>query len=551
MHRIILVASLFILFTFQSFSQITGGSIRGSFETNFQYYQEDEKLGISDSSLAGRPTAINSYANLLYSSKNLEAGIRYEYYAPPLTGYDTRYEGMGISNRYLRFQDDSWDITVGNYYEQFGNGMLFRTYHDWALGYDNSMDGLRVKYRPANGLYLRLISGVQRLYWDNWDREDDRGILNGFDAEINLNEAFKKLTAKKTNMVLGVSFLTRYQKDKDPFYKTPNNTAGFAGRFNLNRSNISLIGEYTYKINDPSSDNGMIYKPGEAIYIQGGYSVKGFSFSLAAKRLDNMSFRSDRNAKENDLMINYLPAINKQHIYSLPAYYPYATQPTGEMGFMTSLGYKIKKGKLGGRYGTDITIHFSRITDIARDSLDSTTPIGQKGTKGYKSNYLSEGEKYFEDLSVEIQRRLTKNLKLTLIYAWINYNIKVIQGHGEENVISHNMIADLTWKFSSRQALRIEAQHLGTKQDEGSWAFAAVEYTNRGFFASVQNQWNYGNPEKAKQIHYIMASTGYTRNATRIAASYGRQNDGIICTGGICRYVPAISGFSLTITSSF
>lgn len=123
---IIIVFTLCILHTAEG--QITGGTVTGNFESNFQLYQDDEKLGINDSTLGGRRTGLNAYANLLYSSTNLEAGIRYEMYTPPLTGYDSRYEGMGIANRYLRFHNDEWDITVGNYYEQFGSGMLFRTY---------------------------------------------------------------------------------------------------------------------------------------------------------------------------------------------------------------------------------------------------------------------------------------------------------------------------------------------------------------------------------------------------------------------------------------
>ncbi len=533
--------------------QITGGVIRGSFESTFQYYIDDEKLNINDTTLAGRRTAMNAYANLLYSSNNLEAGIRYEYFAPPLMGYDRRFEGMGVAHRYVRYHDDTWDLTAGNFYEQFGNGMLFRSYHDWALGYDNAMDGFRLRVRPVAGLSFKMISGVQRLYWDKWTRDSDRGILTGMDFELDMNQVFSRFRESKTNVVFGGSFLTRYQRDNHPFYVTPRNTAGFAGRINLNRGAFSLVSEYTYKINDPSSDNGMIYKPGEAIYALGSYSVRGFAFSLGLKRLDNMSFRSDRTAGLNDLMINYLPAINRQHSYSLPAQYPYATQPNGEAGVMASVGYNIKRGStLGGRYGTQLTAYYSRITDIAREPIDEHTAIGQSGTMGYTSDYLAEGEKYFEDISVELQRRLSRNVRLTLLYAWIHYNIAVVEGKvGEEDVLSNSFVMDLTWRLQNRQAIRFETQHLSTQQDRGSWAMGLVEYTRRSFFATVQNMWNYGNPDEDKQIHYIMVSLGYTKQGTRVMASYGRQREGIICIGGVCRFVPAVSGLSLTVTSTF
>lgn len=534
-------------------AQITGGNLHGTFQTDFQYYQDDDAMGINDSTLQGKRTGLNSFLNLTYSSNNLEAGLRMESYLPPVAGYDKRYEGTGIPFKYIRFFDNEWDITAGNFYEQFGNGLIFRTYQDWSLGMDNSLEGIKLKYKPVAGVYIKAVSGVQRYYWDRWDKDDDRGIVSGVDAEVNLNETFKTLANKKTSLIVGGSFVTRNQKDNHPIYKIPKNVASFAGRFSLNRDAFSLLGEYAYKINDPSADNGMIYKPGEALFLQGSYAVKGFSFSVGGKRLDNMSSRSDRNASLNDLMINYLPALNKQHIYSLPAIYPYGTQTNGEMGITLNTGYKIKKGTfLGGKYGTDLAASYSRITDIDRQPLDSLTNLGQAGTLGYTSDYFKSGRKYFEDFSVEMHRKLNKNLKLSLVYAWIFYNISVIEGHpGEENVLANSAVADFTWKMTARQAIRIELQHLETREDDGSWSAGLIEYTNKGFFFSVQDQWNHGNPDPDNRLHFLMVAGGVAKGATRIAASYGRQNDGIVCVGGVCRFLPAVSGFSVSLTTSF
>jgi len=54
-------------------------------------------------------------------------------------------------------------VTVGNYYEQFGSGMIFRSYEERGLGYDNAMDGVRIKYVPYKGVYLKgvlVINGI-------------------------------------------------------------------------------------------------------------------------------------------------------------------------------------------------------------------------------------------------------------------------------------------------------------------------------------------------------------------------------------------------------
>ena len=49
---------------------------------------------------------------------------------------------------------------MGNYYEQFGSGLVLRTYEDKGLGVDN-VDGLRLKYSPFNGLWS---------YKFNWEK---------------------------------------------------------------------------------------------------------------------------------------------------------------------------------------------------------------------------------------------------------------------------------------------------------------------------------------------------------------------------------------------
>ena len=53
------------------------------------------------------------------------------------------------------------------------------------------------------------------------------------------------------------------------------------------------------------------------------------------------------------------------------------------------------------------------------------------------------------------------------------------------------------------------------------------------------------------QIHYYSVGTSFTKGATRIAASYGRQRGGLMCVGGVCRMVPEAAGITLNITTNF
>jgi hypothetical protein len=71
------------------------------------------------------------------------------------------------------------------------------------------------------------------------------------------------------------------------------------------------------------------------------------------------------------------------------------------------------------------------------------------------------------------------------------------------------------------------------------------------WFFSVSDQYNYGNEIDAKKIHYYNLGFGFNRSSSRVQISYGKQREGILCVGGVCRQVPAAYGFNITLTSSF
>ncbi|MFM7823252.1 MAG: DUF6029 family protein, partial [Bacteroidota bacterium] len=105
---------------------------------------------------------------------------------------------------------------------------------------------------------------------------------------------------------------------------------------------------------------------------------------------------------------------------------------------------------------------------------------------------------------------------------------------------------------SKTHSVRAELQHLYTVSDRGNWALGLLEYSiSPNWFFAFFDEYNYGNEDSAKRIHYWNGSMGYTRGANRVALAYGKQRQGLLCVGGVCRNVPASNGFSISITSSF
>ena len=129
--------------------------IRGNFETNLQSYFIDSSIGAIEPT--DERVLNNAYLNIRITKGNFTSGLRYESYLNALKDYDSQYKGNGIPFKFATFASDGLEITVGNYYEQFGSGLVLRTYEDKGLGVDNALDGLRLKYSPFNGIYLTSL----------------------------------------------------------------------------------------------------------------------------------------------------------------------------------------------------------------------------------------------------------------------------------------------------------------------------------------------------------------------------------------------------------
>jgi len=560
----VLITGLTLIFSgTQAQNFVDGGKVTGSFQFDGQYYMEDEQLGITEDKLDGKLFRMNGFGNIIYTNGNFRAGFRYEAYLPPIAGYNQKYEGHGIPYYFAEYQFKNIQITIGNFYEQFGNGLVLRSYEEWTLGYDNSIRGARVKIQPYKGIALKGLIGTQRYYWEPY-ANGNRGIVKGIDAEFYLNDMFNGMADAKTKIILGGSFVSNYEKVADKTlvrdttiykYNLPSNVAAYAGRLQLIYGGFQFNGEYAYKINNPAAMNNYIYKNGESLLATLSYSRKGLGISLSGKRIDNMSYKSRSSELGEALDINYLPPLTNPQTYSLATIYPYATQPNGEIGIQAKVNYTIpKRSKLGGKYGTRIELNYSNIFNIDKLPVAEGIPVDSTGTLGYKSDFFAIGQpKYFESFDVLLNKKFNSKFKMILSYVYQVYNIDVIEGHtGEPKVYAHIGIADLTYKFTPTKSLRMEVQHLFSKQDRGDWAMALLEFNIAPkWFFTVFDEYNYGNPDKDMQLHYYSAAMAFVQGTSRIALSYGRQREGLLCVGGVCRAVPAANGVTLTISSSF
>lgn len=558
----ILILAAGTLFNATAQEEKEPGIVSGNVSVLWQSYQEDSLIGAV---VPPSKTGMNAFSNLIYTQGNFSAGLRYESYLNSVLGFPGRFKGTGVGYRFARWADPEKgiDVTVGNFYEQFGTGVILRSYEERNLGLDNALDGFRVILHPIAGVQVKAIYGRQRLDFED-GLINGEGIIRGINSEISINDLVPSLVDKKLKINPEASFVSKFQPGGNIIQdglvlELPQNVGawdlGTQLQFKRWQGGIS----YAKKINDPNADNGYIYKDGESLsyYLSG--NVKRLNFLLQRSTTDNMSFRSDRDLLLFDAPINNIPAITLPHTYNLAAtLYPYATVINGESSFRGELYYSLKRGsKLGGKYGTKMSLVFATAY-----SLDTTNLSGVDGiVAGYTRNSWGFGDSLnVQDLSFTIDRKLSKKFKAKAMYMNLRFNTLATPVTTDyKGIVDANIfVLETQVKTKNKQSLRTEFQALitgendGVKQDKGDWATLVAEYTwSPHWFVSVMDQYNFGNPDDSKRDHYLYGAAGYINGPHRLSVGYGKRREGIFCVGGVCRAVPASNGFEVTLTSSF
>lgn len=523
--------------------------LTGSIQSDVLIPQEDEKIGTEDYSEWG---LTNTFVELNATSKYVDAGARLEYLDHPLPGFEKDYAGWGVPYFYVKGKYKNAELTLGNFYEQFGSGFILRTYEERSLGIDNSLRGGRLVFKPFKGVTVKALGGQQRRYWDY----NESWVMGG-DVELNIDQWSKKMQESGTYLTLGASVVDKYEEDEDIMVDAthrlnlPENVFAYDLRANLQTGNWNILAEYAQKQQDPNEWNDYIYRKGYVAMLSTSYSKSGMSMLVQAKRSDNMGYRSMRRlplSAQNTSYINHLPAFTMDHTYALAAHYPYATNPDGEWAYQAELTYNFKRRTLlGGKYGTKVKVNFSHVHSIEQNPHTLDNGIVQ-GSNGYGSAFWKWGDsKYYQDLNVQVEKKLSKDFKLNLMYMNQYYNKTAVEGHGGM-IHSDIFVAEGKYKLSNKLTLRGEAQYLSTKDDLGDWAFGLLELSFLpNWMFTVSDEWNCGETD----LHYYNASVTFTKNAHRLQLGYARTREGFNCSGGVCRWIPASKGVTLSYNYNF
>ena len=524
----------------------------GGFESNSQWLLADDGINFVAPEDQFRS---NNYFQFNYNLGKFTAGVQYEAYLPSsLLGYSPIYDGKNnIGTYYLNFRNETLDITGGFFYEQFGSGLILRSWEDRQLGINNALKGVRVNFKPTDYLDLTGVFGQQRNGF-----EVSEGSIQGVDANIDVSSA---LNIEKVDIRVGASYVGRYQ-DRGTNDTIPSTVNAYGGRLDLVFGNFFAGIEAITKDPDVIANEGSLVSnklyDGTAMLVNAGFAKKGLGINATFRRLENFSFYSDRLAEGNTFnqqIMNYVPALTKQQDYLLTNIYVYNSQPrlviesfdkhSGEVGTQIDLFYSFPKNSaLGGKYGTKIASNFSYW-----NGLDAVYNVENRW---YEAKFIGDGPRLFRDWSIEIKKRITQKFSTVTTFQDIIIDKGVTLGGpiGVQGDIKAKIaVLEGTYSFKGSKSVRFVLQHLWSEQDRKNWIASVLEYNVTSSLAFyVADSYNY---EGEGKIHYYNAGGSYSKGRTRLGLNYGRQRGGLICVGGVCRFVPENTGLSANLTVTF
>ena len=498
--------------------------------------------------------ATNNYLKVDYYKGRISTGLQLEGYFPTTVGYPLPTSNLSLSNLYVSWTDDSYSVHAGTFYEQLGSGLLFRSWEDRALGINNAVVGARATYKYNNLFSIKVFGGMPRMGKMSvkaYNLATSTTSFFGFgltktavaaaDASLSVSECLGW-----DNVMLSVegSFLYKYENMPEGLVLTgfKSHNLGGSARVNFDVYDFYVKGEY---VNAGIQDYVSTFpKEANAQLVEIGYNRGGLGVSLSARRVWAMNQKiysaNSLGAVEMDTdydpsvnVLAYCPALCTQYTYMLANLTPFRPRTDGEAGGQIDAFYNFRRGtKIGGKRGMKVHANFSTYYNL-----------NDKG--GSKGGVMS-----MWDFSVDVEKQWTKKFKSTLMYSAQQHNRNEMNYLGVDAEVgqSHIVVADLLYKWTPKLSTRLELQYLATKGYQKDWMAALLEVSfapSWSIFAS--DMYNHGS----SKMHYYNAGVSYAYKWARVAAGYGRYRAGFICSGGVCREIPAYTGANITLTATF
>lgn len=431
----------------------------------------------------------------------------------------TRY-GVGYINASLT--TTKVGVEIGHFYGQIGHGLIMRSYRDLSLQIDNAIFGAKLKLDLPGKQSLMVFGGVP-----TGDFSFRKMINTGGEYRIDW-----KMGEVLLNSGLGASwkrynpFLTDALIQELQFYhpddKVPLHRNGWLSSLfqELYAGPLTIYAEFAVKRNDPYYNaeasrrlvTGEIIqgrfesRPGQALYTRIGGDFDVISVGVEGKYIQRFINKSDPFSFDYRNELNFIPPSADVRTYRLQSRYIPATQYLGEK------------------------------------SIQAFVLLPRENHLWEWKNGLIfqlDGNRIYSDYDLQWTRTGERS-KWVAGLMYQEYHQGVYEGKGGQSWVKSTIpYVEYYTTWTKSRSMKTEAQALLTRQDKGSLYFLSAEFA----WSAAWSIFGSGMYQPRSELWYPAAGLFYTSGQGRFGMSFVKQLDGYVCSGGICRYEPAYSGF--------
>lgn len=441
-------------------------------------------------------------------------GFRYEAFLPPFqSGPDSLRQGF--SQRFAAVDYSYGGLRVGNFYEIFGRGLLFRSYEERSIGVDNNMDGVLLR-GGVGPVEVKAVSGRVQEAQTN----DRSAVLRGTDIGIDAGHGLS----------FGGSYLI--QSAEDPSKPgtaalfSPQHVEAVGGRLSYTHDFFDVYyegGRINRLHRIPTSDwlHGRTYDDlrGRGHYAAVNiFPLPGVAVTAEYKDYDRFRFQP-MGASGTDY--NQPPAVTRETGYTLISRHPHELLPNDEKG------YQVEAVITPPVEGATITLSRAEATK-------------------------QDGEHWFDEWYAEWRQ-----------YVGEKYLVALIYDHTDEEktgTVNHTPIVELEYFSGAEWSVRSEYQYQESTTEAGldRTHFALVEYhMNQDLaFSLVGEHADYcdasGGTCRERKDDFLYGQVDWFFDQSQhLTLTVGKRQEGFICVGGVCQRVPEMQGVELKLVSQF
>ncbi len=542
--KLVFVLTVFIAPQKVSFAQ---GRLSGDIMMNVNFFRPDSAIGASgnplyDNFLSGG----EGWLGLRYADNNgFAAQVRFDAFQNSnLLNPAAAYTDAGIGMINLSKDYKNFNITAGHIYDQIGSGILLRSYEDRGLLIDNALFGFRATYNINDNWKVKGFTGQIKQQFERY---------NPVIKALNVEGGFGVGESGYSTAGIGLLNRTMDQGSMDGVVSTINalpegdrfipNYNSYAGTIynTLNIGNFTWYVEGAYKTEEAINNTvrkEFVNSAGNAVFSTLGYAIDKFGVNATFKRTDNFVQRTSPNETFIRGLYNWQPIVSPIRVQRVISRYSPQSQDFSEIAGSLNTFFSPTKD-------INVNLNYTHINTL-NDSL--TRPNGERDygpTKLYREMYG------------EIEYRGIKNWIFHLGAQYMEYNQEVYQDKPDyPMVFSFTPFYEVIYKINKKNSIRMEGQYMMNKEDYGAWTFLLLEYNvSPKWSFALSDMYNIKPDGKLGEgldpTHYPNVFIAYTKGPHRFTAQYVKQVEGINCTGGVCRFEPAFSGFKMGITSTF